>query len=93
MVVGCLQIALRLPGAHSLKEKRWCIKSLVTRVQNKFNVSISEIDSQDSWQLATLAVAHVGNSRAYSNELLDQVLHFAEQVRQVEVIDSQLEFY
>lgn len=93
MVVGVLQIALRLPESHSLKEKRRLVKSLVTRIRNKFNVSVSEIDSQDSWQLATLAVAHVGNDRRYTNELLDQVLRFSEGVRKMEVIDSRLELF
>ena len=93
MVVGVLQIAIRLPVSHSLKEKRWTIKSLVTRIRNKFNVSVSEIDSQDSWQLATLAAAHVGNDRRYTNELLDQVLGFIEEVKRIEVIDSELQLF
>ncbi len=92
MVVGVLQLAFRLPEAQSLKEKRWVLKSVVTRIRNKFNVSVSEVGSQDSWQLANLAIAHVANDRTYSNELLDQVLNFAESVKQIEVIDSQLEF-
>ena len=91
MVVGVLQIKLRLPEAHSLKEKRWLVKSFLTRARNKFNVSISEIDAQDSWQRSTVAVAHVGNNRRFTNELLDQVLSFAGGLRQIEVVDSQLE--
>ena len=93
MVVGLLQMALRLPSPQSLKEKRWVVKSLVTRIQNKFNVSIAEVDFQNVWQKATLAVAHVGNDRAFSNQLLDQVLNFTQRSREIEVIDSQLEFF
>jgi len=93
MVVGVLQVAIRLPESQSLKEKRRLVKSLVTRIRNKFNVSISEVDSQDSWQRATVAAAHVGNARAYTNEVLDQVLRFLEDVKKIEVIDSQLELF
>lgn len=93
MVIGVLQMALRLPEAQSLKEKRWVVKSIVTRIRNKFNVSVSEVASQDSWQLASLAIAHVGNDRGHTNELLDQVLNFSERVKQIEVIDSRLEFF
>ena len=93
MVIGVLQLALRLPEAQSLKEKRWRLKSIVTRIRNQFNVSISEVGAQDSWQLATLAIAHVGNNRAYTNELLDQTLNFVQEVNQIEVIDSRLEFF
>jgi len=92
MIVGVLQIALRLPEAHSLKEKRRVLKSLTTRLRNRFNVSISEVDSQDAWQSALLAVAYVGADRGHGNRLLDQVLRFAERERQIEVVDSKLEF-
>ena len=93
MVVGLLRLAIRLPESHSLKEKRRLVKSLLTRIRNQFNVSISEIDSQDSWQLATLAAAHAGNERPYTNKILDQVLRFVEEVKKIEVIDSQLELF
>ncbi|MBI4116098.1 MAG: DUF503 domain-containing protein [Candidatus Omnitrophica bacterium] len=92
MVIGILQMVLRIPEAQSLKEKRWVLKSLVTRLRNKFNISVSEVDSQDSWQMATLAISHVSKDRAYSNEVLDQVINFTSRNKQIEVVDSQLEF-
>lgn len=93
MVVGVLQLALRLPEVLSLKEKRSVIKSVNTRIRNKFNVSVSEVDGQDKWQLATIAVAHIGADRKFANRLLDQVLNLVRDVRQIEVVDSKLEFY
>lgn len=93
MVIGVLQLAVRLPEAHSLKEKRWLLKSLTTRIKNKFNVSVSEVDSQDLWQIATIAVAHVSTEKPRSNQILDQVLSFSEDFKQIEVIDSKLEFF
>ena len=92
MVIGVLQMKLRLPEAHSLKEKRWTMKSLLTRIRNKFNVSIAELDSHDAWQRAILGVAHMGNDRRFGNEILDKVLRFTEGVKQIEVVDSRLEF-
>lgn len=92
MVIGILQMEIRLPEVQSLKEKRWIIKSLATRIRNKFNVSISEIGSQDSWQRSIFAVAHLGNQRSYVNQLLGEVLNFARRVRQIEIIDSRFEF-
>ena len=86
-------MVVRLPEAQSLKEKRWLLKSLVTRLKNRFNVSVAEVDSQDQWQLSTVAAAHVGTSRPHTNGLLDQVLEFAEDVKQITVIDSKLEIF
>ncbi len=93
MVLGLLQIVLRLPESQSLKEKRWVLKSLTARIKNRFNVSISEVDSQDKWQLSTVAVAHVGTAKPETNGLLDRILEFAEGEKQIEVIDSKLEFF
>ena len=57
MRVGISQITLRLPGCHSLKEKRQVIKSLMARVRNQFEVAIAEVDEQDSWHIAILGVS------------------------------------
>ena len=92
-MIGKLQLVLRLPEPNSFKEKRRILKSLVTRVKNRFNVSIAEVGTQDKWRLSTVVVAHVGNSRPHSNQLLDHMLQFAESVKQIEVVDSELEFF
>ena len=92
MVIGVLRFTLRLPEAQSLKEKRWQLKSLITRIRNEFNVSVSEIDMQDKWQLAVLGVAHISNDQNHSNRVLDQILNFAEKSRTMELTDSQIEF-
>ena len=44
MHVGAAKIILQLPENGSLKGKRRVISSLMTRVRNKFNVSIAEVD-------------------------------------------------
>ena len=92
MVVGLLRLDIRLPEAQSLKERRWILKSLITRVRNRFNVSVAEVDPEDVWQRATVAVAHVGSDQPHTNKLLDQILDLAEGLRQIEVLDSQIEF-
>ena len=52
---------LRIPGCSSLKEKRHVVQSLKDRLRNKFNVSVAEIDHQDTWQRATLAAVTVAS--------------------------------
>ena len=92
MVIGVLQMRIRLPESESLKEKRRVIKSITSRIRNKFNVSVSEVDCNDSWQLCTLGVVHVGSSRPYGDEVLNHVINLARAVKQIEVIDVTLEF-
>jgi uncharacterized protein YlxP (DUF503 family) len=94
MHVSVCQIELRLPENHSLKGKRQVIKSIITRLQNKFNVSVAEIDDQDLWQLATLGIACVSNHRRHADEILANVVKFVIQnYPDVEVLSSETESF
>jgi len=94
MHVSVCQIELRLPENHSLKGKRQVIKSIITRLQNKFNVSVAEVDNQDLWQLATLGVACVSNHRRHADETLANVVKFvAQNYPDVELLGSQIETF
>ena len=48
IMLATLTIHLRLPGCASLKEKRGHIKPLLNRLHREFNVSVAEMDLQDS---------------------------------------------
>ena len=61
MIVGLLTLDLHIPEANSLKSKRRVIKSLIEKIKNKFNVSISEVDAQNLWQRSVIGIAYVSN--------------------------------
>jgi len=69
--IGVLTLELRIPDAHSLKEKRHHVLSLKERLRHKFNVSVAEIDYQDVWQRALLLVVVVSSSRQFARQVLD----------------------
>jgi uncharacterized protein YlxP (DUF503 family) len=88
MNVGACVIKLRLPDTASLKEKRQIVKSITTRVHNKYNVSVAEIEDNDRWQIASLGVCVVSNSGRHANEVLSKVVRFIEESRpDVEMLD------
>lgn len=92
MRVGVCQITLRLPGCHSLKDKRQVIKSLIARVHNRFNVAIAEVDEQDSWQIAILGVSCVSNDSRHVDSVLAHVQRYIEEIRpDVVMTDTQVE--
>jgi hypothetical protein len=94
MHVSVCQIKLRLPENHSLKGKRQVIKSIIARLQNKFNVSVAEVDNQNLWQLATLGVACVSNHRRHADETLANVVKFVVQnYPDVELLSSEIESF
>jgi len=92
MNVGVCKIRLRLPENLSLKGKRQVLKSIISRIENKFNVSVAEVDDQDLWQLATLGVGCVSNDKRYTNEVLSKVVDFVVNGRfEVEILDYEIE--
>ena len=70
MIVGIRAWELSLPGCHSLKDKRRVIKSLKDRLHARFNVSAAEVDHQDTWQRAALAVSVVSPDRRHAEAVL-----------------------
>ena len=91
--LGVLSVAIHIPSAQSLKEKRHVLRSLKDKVRTKFNVSIAELDSQDKWQVSTLGFAMINNDNRYLNSCLSNVLSFVENFAGLEVCDHHIEFY
>lgn len=92
MTIGVLQLRLFIPQAGSLKSKRQILKSLKDKIRHKFNVSVAEIDAQDLWQSATLAVACVNSDKRLLNSILSKVVNLTDTQGAIEVIDHTIEF-
>ncbi len=76
MQVGVMTVAMYMQGIGSLKEKRHIVKSVIGRLRSRFNVSVSEVEHQDSKTSAVLGIAVVSNERAFVDRQLDAVLTF-----------------
>lgn len=82
---------LHFPGARSLKDKRQALRSLETRIRNRFNVSIAEVEHQDLWQRARLAVVTVNTDHGHLDATLQSVAGEAATAKNVELLDSSVE--
>ncbi len=91
MIVGLCTVELHFPDSLSLKSKRKILVSLKTRLQNRFNVSIAEIDEMHLWQKAVLGIASVANETARVNQTLDHVLNDIRANPSLELVRSQIE--
>jgi uncharacterized protein YlxP (DUF503 family) len=92
MNVGVCQVNLRLPENLSLKGKRRVLKSITTRVRNKFNVAIAEVDNEELWQLATLGICYVSNNNRHTNEVMSKIADFITNSRfDVEILGYEIE--
>ena len=78
MVVSVLRFTLELPGISSLKEKRQVVQSLKHKIQNRFKISVAEVDLQDSLGFAELGAAVVSNSKSFGESVLQKALQLAE---------------
>ncbi len=88
MVIGVCKITLHLPQCHSLKEKRQIVKSVLARVHNQYEVAIAEVADNDLWQIASLGMSCVSNSRQQATKVLEQVRTYIEQTRPDVVIST-----
>ena len=77
--LGLLILEFRIPGCHSLKEKRGKLRSLETDLRREFNISIAEVDRQDAWQAAVIACSMVGSDRVVVERNLKAIPAFCEQ--------------
>lgn len=71
--IGVLTIEIHVEESHSLKEKRHVVKSLKDRLRERFNVSVAEIDFQDSWQSSVVAAVTVSPDRVRAEQVLQAV--------------------
>ncbi len=93
MVIATLEIDLSIPGADSLKAKRMVLRSLKDRVRQHFNVSIAEVEDNDQWQSASLAVVTVCNDRRFANQVLSKVVDFIGRSHDLVVDDYRLSLF
>ncbi len=93
MSIGVLTLHLHFPGCASLKEKRSRLKPILARVGREFNVSVAEVDRQDAWQEAVIAIAMVSNAGSFTQKALRQVAHFIEaNWPDEQIVDQHLEW-
>lgn len=91
--IGVLTISIQIPGAQSLKAKRMVLRSLKSRVKNKFNVSVAELDRQDKWQTATIGFVMINTDQRYVDSRLQNLLSFIESFGNFYVCDQEIEYY
>jgi uncharacterized protein YlxP (DUF503 family) len=70
--VGILTVELHFPEAGSLKGKRKHVKSAKAQLQNRFGVSVAEVDYHELWQRARLTLSCVTREYRDAEQLLDE---------------------
>ncbi len=91
MVVGICRIALVIPHARTLKDKRSVVQSILGRVRARHNVSVAEVGAQDSCREAVVGVAVAGSDARIVRQVLESVLSIVDAHGEGEVTDYAIE--
>jgi uncharacterized protein YlxP (DUF503 family) len=83
-MIGAVYCELMIYDAQSLKDKRSVLKSLVTKLKQRYNVSVSEINHQNVWQRSELAIVTVASDKTVADKELQRALAFIDGITEVE---------
>ncbi|MBU5595597.1 DUF503 domain-containing protein [Amphibacillus sp. MSJ-3] len=79
--------------AQSLKDKRAVVKRVITRLQNSYNITISELDYQDLWQRTRLGIATISPDRKRAEQVIDSCLAKVDSFTEIEYTSIERQWY
>ncbi|MFE8695140.1 DUF503 domain-containing protein [Cytobacillus sp. FJAT-53684] len=92
MIIGLAACECIIYDAHSLKEKRAVLLRILTRLKQKYNISVSEVDFQDVWQRTKIAIVAVSSSRISTEQELQNALRFIDSFPEIERTITDIEW-
>ena len=91
-VIALLTLDIHIPHAQSLKDKRMVVRSVKDRLRSKFNVAVAEVEHQELWQRAGLAVVTVSTDQAHADRELAAAADEIERVEPGLITRTEIEF-
>jgi uncharacterized protein YlxP (DUF503 family) len=91
MTVGLLTVELHVPGSRSLKDKRMVLRRVKDRLK-KFNVAVAEVEHQDLWQRAALAIVTVSTDQSHADRELAAAADEIDRVEPGLITRTEVEF-
>ncbi|MBA9024826.1 hypothetical protein HNP81_000108 [Peribacillus huizhouensis] len=67
-----------------MKDKRAVLQRVLTRLKQKFNISVSEVGFQDTWQRTQIAIVAVTSSRKATEREIQNALQFLDSFPELE---------
>ncbi|MGD6832763.1 DUF503 domain-containing protein [Sutcliffiella halmapala] len=91
-MIGYLECDCMIYDAQSLKEKRAVLQRIITRLKQRFNISISEIDHQDVWQRTKIGIVSISSSKSVTEKELQKVLDYLDSFPEIERAETSLDW-
>lgn len=95
MKIFIIKIDLMANWVHSLKEKRMVVKSITSKLKNKFNISVAEIDNQDLHQRITIGIVGIFLDTKIGHSMSENIIDFVESSTDAQIIniEKELNYY
>ena len=87
MHAAAVRYEIFIPESRSLKAKRAAIRPIVDGLRHRMRVSVAEVDHQDTWQRAAIAVAVVAESDGHLRDILASVERTVANAPDIELLD------
>lgn len=92
-MIGYVECECIIYDVQSLKEKRAVLQRIVTRLKQKYNISVAEVDYQDVWQRTKLGIVAITAERAATEQELQRTLRFIDSFPEIERTVTTFEWF
>lgn len=79
--------------SNSLKEKRAVIQRIITRLRQRYNISVAETDFQDLWQRTEITIVTVSSQKVIAEKELDKAFKMIDSFPEIERTVTTVEWY
>ncbi|WP_017753800.1 DUF503 domain-containing protein [Calidifontibacillus oryziterrae] len=83
-MIASARIECLLYNPQSLKEKRAILQRIITRLRQKYNVSVSETNFQDLWQRTEITIVTVSSAKISAEKELNRALKMIDSFPEIE---------
>jgi uncharacterized protein YlxP (DUF503 family) len=92
-MIGAVTSELLIYDAQSLKDKRSVLKSIITKLKQRLNVSVSETGYQDLWQRTEITIVAVATNRVVAEKELSKALAMIDSIPEIERTITNFEWF
>jgi uncharacterized protein YlxP (DUF503 family) len=91
-MIGYVECECLIYDAASLKEKRAVLQRILMRLKQRYNISVSELDYQDTWQRTKIGMAAIASTRQAAEQELQQALNMIDSFPEIERAKTSFEW-
>ena len=92
-MIGYVECECIIYDVQSLKEKRAVLRRVVTRLKQKYNISVAEVDYQNVWQRTKLGIVAITAERTATEQELHRSLQFIDSFPEIERTVTTFEWF